>query len=65
MNQAAKKRAGLALSNYGAMLDDLEVYRAIAAYRAVSLVRPQSPVALALRDVATILLHRAKAAKNA
>ena len=47
------------------MLDDLEVCRAIAAYRAVSLVRPQSPVALALRDVATILLHRAKAAKNA
>jgi len=65
LDQTARKRAGLALSSYGALLDDLEVYRAIAAHRAVSLVRPQSPAALALRDVATILLRRAKAAKNA
>jgi len=65
LDQTARKRAGLALSNYGALLDDLEVYRAIAAHRAVSLVRPQSPAALALRDVATMLLNRAKAAENA
>ncbi len=65
LDQAARKQAGVALSNYGALLDDLEVYRAIAAHRAVGLVRPQSPAALALRDVATILLNRAKVAQYA
>ena len=65
LDRTAKKRAGLTLSSYGALIDDLEVYRAIAAHRAVSLVRPQSPAALALRDVAAMLLRRAKANNDA
>jgi len=65
LDRVARQRAGLALSSYGALLDDLEVYRAIVAHRAVGLARPQSPAALALRDVATMLLSRAKAAESA
>lgn len=54
------RRLGIALSSYGALLDDLEVYRAIVAHRPIGLCHPQSPAAKTLRDVATMLLSRAR-----
>ena len=60
LESVTRRRAGIALSSYGALLNDLEVYRAIVAHRAVSLAHPQSPAAHALHDVATMLLRRAR-----
>ena len=58
--EVASRRLGIALSSYGALLDDLEVYRAIVAHRPIGLSHPQSPAAQTLRDVATMLLSRAR-----
>lgn len=54
------RRLGVALSSYGALFDDLDVYRAIVAHRPIGLTHPQSSAARTLRDVATMLLHRAR-----
>jgi hypothetical protein len=50
-----------ALSSYGVLLDDLDVYRGLAEGRAVGLARPQSLAARALADVARLLLGDAEA----
>lgn len=49
-----------ALSSYGVLLDDLDVYRGLAEGRAVGLARPQSRAARALADVARLLLGDAR-----
>ena len=49
-----------ALLSYGLLVDDLHVYRAIVSRRPIGLEHPQSPAALALRDVARLLLEDAR-----
>jgi MinD-like ATPase involved in chromosome partitioning or flagellar assembly len=46
--------------SYGLLVDDLHIYRAIAAQRPIGLERPQSRAARALRDVARLLLADAR-----
>jgi len=48
------------LISYGLLVDDLHVYRAIAAQRPVGLAHPQSPAARALMDVARLLHEDAR-----
>lgn len=48
------------LISYGLLVDDLHVYRAIAAQRAIGLAHPQSPAARALSDVARLLYEDAR-----
>ena len=48
------------LISYGLLVDDLHVYRAIAAQRPVGLAHPQSPAARALMDVARLLYEDAR-----
>lgn len=48
------------ISSYGLLVDDLHVYRAIAAQRPVGLAHPQSPAARALMDVARLLVGDAR-----
>jgi hypothetical protein len=50
------------LTRYGLIVDDLDVYRAIVAQRAIGLAHPQSPAARALRDVARMLVDQARSA---
>jgi hypothetical protein len=49
------------LLSYGLLVDDLDVYRAIANRRAVGVSHPQSRAARALADVASLLLEDAGA----
>lgn len=55
-------RARLArdLTSYGLLVDDLHVYRAVAAQRPIGLTHPQSLAARALHDVAGLLLEDAR-----
>jgi len=46
---------GGALRSYGLLVDDLHVYRAIAAQRPIGLAHPQAPATRALMDVARLL----------
>lgn len=48
------------LISYGLLVDDLHVYRAIAAQRPIGLAHPQSPAARALMDVARLLYEDAR-----
>lgn len=48
------------LISYGLLVDDLHVYRAIAAQRPIGLAHPQSPAARALVDVARLLYEDAR-----
>lgn len=57
--RTAEEHLGRGLTSYGALLDDLHVYRAIVARRPIGLEHPQSPAAKALRDVASLLLDDA------
>ncbi|MEZ4332856.1 MAG: hypothetical protein R3F35_13930 [Myxococcota bacterium] len=54
------ERLGLALASYGLLTDDLDVYRAIAAGRAIGSTHPRSPAARALVDVARLLYEDAR-----
>lgn len=45
----------LDLISYGLLVDDLHVYRAIAAQRAIGLAHPQAPATRALMDVARLI----------
>lgn len=54
------ERLGLALASYGLLTDDLDVYRAIAAGRAIGATHPRSPAARALVDVARLLYEDAR-----
>jgi len=56
----AVQRLGHSLRSYGLLVDDLHVYRAIVARRPIGLEHPQSRAALALRDVARLLLEDAR-----
>jgi hypothetical protein len=55
-----ERRLGFALSSYGLLTGDLQVYRAVVARRPVGLVHPQSPAARSLQDVARLLLADAR-----
>jgi len=48
------------LVSYGLLVDDLHVYRAIVARRPIGIEHPQSRAALALRDVARLVLDDAR-----
>ena len=52
--------AGQDLISYGLLVDDLHVYRAIAAQRPIGLAHPQSPAARALADVARLIYEDAR-----
>jgi MinD-like ATPase involved in chromosome partitioning or flagellar assembly len=54
------RRLGHSLTSYGLLVDDLHVYRAVAARRPIGLERPQSRAARAMRDVARLLLDDAR-----
>ena len=56
----AARRLGHSLLSYGLLVDDLHVYRAIVARRPIGLEHPQSRAALALRDVAHLLMEDAR-----
>ena len=51
---------GLVLASYGLLVDDLHVYRAIAAQRPIGLAHPQAPATRALMDVARLLYEDAR-----
>jgi hypothetical protein len=51
---------GLDLISYGLLVDDLNVYRAIAAQRPIGLVHPQAPATRALMDVARLIYEDAR-----
>jgi hypothetical protein len=50
----------LDLVSYGLLVDDLHVYRAIAAQRPIGLAHPQAPATRALMDVARLLAEDAR-----
>ena len=55
-----REAAGQDLISYGLLVDDLHVYRAIAAQRPIGLAHPQSPAARALADVARLIYEDAR-----
>jgi hypothetical protein len=61
----AGKELGLELISYGLLVDDLNVYRAIAAQRPIGLAHPQAPAARALMDVARLLYEDARSRVDA
>lgn len=56
----SEEQLGLVLISYGLLVDDLHVYRAIAAQRPVGLAHPQAPATRALMDVARLLYEDAR-----
>ncbi|HEB91075.1 MAG TPA: hypothetical protein ENI85_15985 [Deltaproteobacteria bacterium] len=60
LSRRVQRRLGLDLSSYGLLVDDLDVYRAIAAQRPIGLAHPQAPAARALMDVARLLYEDAR-----
>ncbi|MBJ20323.1 MAG: hypothetical protein CL933_13015 [Deltaproteobacteria bacterium] len=56
----SEEKLGLVLTSYGLLVDDLHVYRAIAAQRPIGLVHPQAPASRALMDVARLLYEDAR-----
>ncbi|MFP8872973.1 MAG: hypothetical protein VCB42_00250, partial [Myxococcota bacterium] len=60
LSEVAERRLGRSLVSYGALVDDLHVYRAIVARRPIGLAHPQSAAAHSLRDVAEMLFRTAK-----
>ena len=58
--RAAKDQLELDLISYGLLVDDLNVYRAIAAQRPIGLAHPQAPATRALMDVARLLYEDAR-----
>ena len=60
--RACEHRLGLSPTSFGLLVDDLHVYRAIAAQRPIGLEHPQAPATRALMDVAH-LLHEAIASR--
>jgi len=52
-----QRHLGHSVVSYGLLVDDLLIYRAIVAHRSIGLEHPQSRAALALRDVARLLLE--------
>jgi hypothetical protein len=60
LSRISQEQLGLALSSYGLLVDDLHVYRAIAAQRPIGLAHPQAPATRALMDVAQLLHEDAR-----
>jgi len=58
--QTCTERLGVSLASYGLLVDDLEVYRSIAAARPISVAHPHSPATRALTDVARLLYGDAR-----
>ena len=58
--QRTREKLGLDLISYGLLVDDLNVYRAIAAQRPIGLAHPQAPATRALMDVARLLYEDAR-----
>ena len=55
LNGRIEEDLGRSLSSYGLLVDDLDVYRAIAAQKPIGLAHPQAPATRALMDVARLL----------
>lgn len=55
-----QRELGQSLISYGLLVDDLDVYRAIAAQRPIGLAHPQAPASRALADVARLLYEDAR-----
>lgn len=55
LSRISLERLGLVLASYSLLVDDLHVYRAIAAQRPIGLAHPQAPATRALQDVARLL----------
>ena len=60
LSRISLERLSLTLSSYGLLVDDLHVYRAIAAQRPIGLAHPQAPATRALMDVARLLYEDAR-----
>lgn len=60
LTRATQDRVGRSLISYGLLVDDLDVYRAIAAQRPIGLIHPQAPASRALADVARLLYEDAR-----
>lgn len=58
--RSCDERLGLPLASYGLLVDDLEVYRSIAAGRPIGESQPTFPAARALTDVARLLYEDAR-----
>ena len=55
-----EQRLGSTLVSYGSLVEDLDVYRAIATGQAIGLAHPNSLAAKALREAAKLVYERAK-----
>lgn len=55
-----EQRLGLTLTSYGLLVEDLDVYRAIVARRAIGRAHPNSLAAKGLRETAKLVYERAK-----
>lgn len=60
LSRISEEQLGLVLISYGLLVDDLHVYRAIAAQRPIGLAHPQAPATRALMDVASLLYEDAR-----
>jgi MinD-like ATPase involved in chromosome partitioning or flagellar assembly len=60
MAEVYARRLGGTLTSYGLLVDDLHVYRAVAARRPIGLEHPQSRAARAMQDVARLILGDAR-----
>jgi hypothetical protein len=60
LSRRCATQIGLELISYGLLVDDLHVYRAIAAQRPIGLAHPQAPATRALMDVARLLSEDAE-----
>ena len=58
--RSCEERLRTPIVSYGLLVDDLDVYRAIAAGRPIGLAYPQAPATRALRDVARLLYEDAR-----
>lgn len=60
LNERIEGGLGRSLFSYGLLVDDLDVYRAIAAQKPIGLAHPQAPATRALMDVARLLQQDAR-----
>ena len=60
LNLRARTERAQDLISYGLLVDDLHVYRAIAAQRPIGLAHPQAPATRALTDVARLVYEDAR-----
>ncbi len=58
--RSVEQRLGRSLVNYGLLLEDLDVYRSLAARQAIGRAHPDSPARAALREAAKLVFERAR-----